>query len=184
MRRTAQSCSSRLDITPLCKRCNLVTTSWLLTARCGSFKMRTYESFGELFLHLQVFNAYAQKRSLQLSDCKFVCDGNILNGTQTAEEVCNKMLARSPLTHELSMASSMHSAGSIGRWGCHRHDGLTDRRMIRTHCVLQPHRFVQLCSYQFPGPAAVSLSKERSVVAIRHDAGGILQSPLYTFSDA
>ncbi|DBA67384.1 hypothetical protein WJX79_011125 [Trebouxia sp. C0005] len=34
----------------------------------------------------KVFNAYAQKRSLQLSDCKFVCDGNILNGTQTAEE--------------------------------------------------------------------------------------------------
>ena len=36
---------------------------------------------------MQVFNAYAQKKSLQLADCKFVCDGNILNGTQTAEEV-------------------------------------------------------------------------------------------------
>ncbi len=146
--------------------------------------MHTYESFGELLLHLQVFNAYAQKRSLQLSDCKFVCDGNILNGTQTAEEVCNEMLARSFVRPELSMTSSIHPAGSIGRWGCHRHDGLTDRRMIRTHCILQSHSFVQLCSYQFSGPEAVSTSKKHSVVAIRHHAGGILQSPLYTSSDA
>ena len=100
--------------------------------------LHTHESFSELVLHLQVCNAYAQKRSLQLSDCKFVCDGNILNGTQTAEEVGSKMLARSPLLPELSMTSSVHPAGSIGRWGCHRHDGLTDRRMITTRRILQP----------------------------------------------
>jgi len=127
LRRTAQSCSSGIDTTPLCKRYRIVDCD-----------LHTHESFSELVLHLQVFNAYAQKRSLQLSDCKFVCDGNILNGTQTAEEVGSKMLARSPLLPELSMTSSVHPAGSIGRWGCHRHDGLTDRRMITTRRILQP----------------------------------------------
>ena len=36
---------------------------------------------------LQVFNAYATRKSLELKDCKFLYDGAILMGSQTPEEV-------------------------------------------------------------------------------------------------
>ncbi len=78
-----------------------------------------------LCIVLKVFNAYASKKSLVLTDCKFVCDGNILNGTQTAAEVMpashfalRKAYASKPLL-QLSMHQCCYLAGPVGRWGCH-----------------------------------------------------------------
>lgn len=42
---------------------------------------------------MKVFNAYATRKSLELKDCKFLCDGSLLQGDVTPEQVTDAILS-------------------------------------------------------------------------------------------